>query len=90
MVAKSIEVTNGCYWKLNLLGDGLTVSHTDKKGKIDESFVIEDDELVMLINLYIELKQQDEKSVCLMNDFVRRILQGSYSYDCVTELQIIQ
>lgn len=90
MVARSIEVNNGRKLNLNLLNRGLTVTTVDKDGKAERSICIEDDELVMLINLYDEMQCEDAKSAYIIGDFARRILADSRGDDYIEEFRIIQ
>lgn len=90
MVARSIEINNGRKLNLNLLNRGLTITTVDREGKTERAICIDDDELVMLINLYDGLRYRDAKSAYIVDDFARKILKDSRGDDYIEEFRIIQ
>lgn len=90
MNRKTIDVNNLCKITIETTENGILISHIDSKDKIEYCYRIFDDEIVMLLNLYERLIQNDEKSCYIINDFVRKILNDTRATDYAEEFRILQ
>lgn len=87
---KIIEVNNQRKIKIESSNLGLLITKIDSNGNIEARFQITEDEIVMLLNLYQSLLQQDKKSAYLLDDFAHKILQDTRGIDYIQEFKIIQ
>lgn len=78
MIKKTIETNNKRAVTIELEeNNSLIISHIDSNGQKEYCYRIFDGEIIMLINLYERLIQNDEKSCYIINDFVRKILHDT-------------
>lgn len=87
---KVIEVNNGRKLELEFHKNyGLCITTIDSNGEIERVDRVDDGEIVMLLNLYQALRQNDEKSAYVLTDFSRKILEQTGAADFAEEYQII-
>lgn len=85
---KMIEVNNGRKIEFEFVEDIIAIKTINGNGELERDDYIDDGEFVMLYNLCKALQQSGEKSVYILNDFAREILEQAYAIGGVEEYQI--
>lgn len=90
---KRINVNNGGFIEIESTGHGITVTHCDSMGYVEERNMFSNDEIVMVLNLLSYMRDNDSKCAYAFpyrEEEYRRFFSTNIDHGNLVEFRIFQ
>ena len=85
-----IEVNNGRHIEIEERSGGVRVSHCDARGSVERGDFFDEGDIVMAVNLLSYLRDNNMKTVFLMDDYTQHYCQNLIANGDISFFQIFQ